>query len=199
MPESSYEKVYFERMKNRSGFQMWARSFFFPPLRSYLLGDVLDLGCGIGEIASYIESPNRYFGVDINPYCVEYLQGKGLWAKAGSVYEIPLEADSVDVVILSHVLEHLDAPDKALDEISRVLRSSGTLIVIVPMHHGYTTDRTHRIFYRPKQLSEIAQKHDYDVKSISIFPIPWEVLGEFFYFFEYRMIAQKNSLKVGIN
>jgi hypothetical protein len=62
------------------------------------------------------------------------------------------------------------------------------------MHHGYTTDETHRIFYQPRQLAALAQKHKYDVKSISIFPIPWEFLGELFYFFEYRMIAQKQIL-----
>jgi ubiquinone/menaquinone biosynthesis C-methylase UbiE len=193
MSESSYDKIYFERLINRSAFQMWVRSFFFSPLREYLKGDVLDLGCGIGEIADYVETKKRYFGVDINPFCVNYLQEKGLSARLGSVYQIPLDANSMDVVILSHVLEHLDAPDKAMDEISRVLKPLGILIVIVPMHYGYTTDSTHRIFYRPGQLGEIAQKHSYDVKRISIFPIPWEFLGEFFYFFEYRMIAQKNA------
>jgi len=163
------------------------------PLRRYLKGDVLDLGCGIGEIANYVETQDQYFGVDINPYCVEYLQGKGLWAKIGSVYQIPLDTSSMDVIILSHVLEHLEKPDSAFAEISRVLKPSGTLIVIVPMHHGYTTDNTHRIFYRPKLLAETAKKHNYEVKSISIFPIPWEFMGELFYFFEYRMIAQQQT------
>ena len=94
---------------------------------------------------------------------------------------------------LQEVLEHLEEPDNALVEISRVLKPLGTFIIIVPMHHGYTTDNTHRIFYRPKQLAELAKKFHYDVKSISIFPIPWEFLGELFYFFEYRMIAQKQD------
>jgi ubiquinone/menaquinone biosynthesis C-methylase UbiE len=194
MPESSYDKVYFEKLIHRSRFQLWMRSFFFSPLRPYLKGNVLDVGCGIGEIANYVEAQENYFGLDINPYCVEYLQDKGLWAKAGSVYQIPLDTASMDVIILSHVLEHLEEPDRALTEISRVLKPSGTFIVIVPMHHGYTTDETHRIFYRPRQLADLAQKHKYDVKSISIFPIPWEFLGELFYFFEYRMIAQKHIL-----
>jgi ubiquinone/menaquinone biosynthesis C-methylase UbiE len=193
MSEDFYDKVYFEKLINRNAFQMWMRSFFFKPLRPYLKGDVLDLGCGIGEIANYVKKRACYFGVDINPYCVEYIKSKGLRARSGSAYEIPLDANSMDVAILSHVLEHLEEPDNALVEISRVLKPSGTFIVIVPMHHGYTTDNTHRIFYRPKQLAELAKKYHYDVKSISIFPIPWEFLGELFYFFEYRMIAQKQD------
>lgn len=193
MPEYSYDKVYFEKLIHRTRFQLWMRSFFFSPLRGYLKGNVLDIGCGIGEVANYVESQEKYFGLDINPYCVEYLQRKGLWAKIGSVYQIPLDTSSMDVIIMSHVLEHLEDPDNALAEISRVLKPSGTFIAIVPMHHGYTTDSTHRIFYQPRQLAELAQKHDYEVKRISMFPIPWEFLGELFYFFEYRMIAQKQT------
>lgn len=84
MTDNSYGKVYFERLLNRTAFQMWTRKFFFSALRPYLKGDVLDLGCGIGEVAHYVEVQDRYFGVDINPYCVEYLQSKRLWAKLGS-------------------------------------------------------------------------------------------------------------------
>jgi len=193
VPEHSYDIAYFQRLINRNPFQLWVRSFFFLSLRQYLKGDVLDLGCGIGELSKYVEARERYLGVDINPYCVEYLQNKGLWARLGSVYQIPLDTASVDVVVLSHVLEHLETPDKALVEISRVLRPFGTLLVIVPMRRGYMGDSTHRVFYRPKQLGELADKHHFDIKGISIFPIPWEILGEFFYFFEYRMIAQKKS------
>lgn len=194
MTDNSYDKVYFGRLLNRTAFQMWTRSFFFSALRTYLKGDVLDLGCGIGEVANYVEAQDRYFGVDINPYCVEYLQSKRLWAKLGSAYEIPLDSESVDVVIMSHVLEHLDDPARAMNEISRVLRPSGTLIVIVPMRYGYTTDSTHRIFYDPGRLRKIAKEHHYDVQSILVFPIPWEFLGNYFYFFEYRLIARKKTV-----
>lgn len=95
---------------------------------------------------------------------------------------------------MSHVLEHLDDPARALNEISRVLRPSGTLIVIVPMRYGYTTDSTHRFFYDAGRLRKIAKEHHYDVQSILVFPIPWEFLGSFFYFFEYRLIARKKTV-----
>lgn len=194
MSEYSYDKAYFERLINRNAIQMWMRKFFFSALRPYLRGDVLDLGCGIGEVANYIEAQDRYFGVDINPYCIENLQSKKLWAKLGSAYKIPLDSESVDVVLMSHVLEHLDDPARAMNEISRVLRPSGTLIVIVPMHYGYMTDTTHRIFYDPERLRKIAKEHNYEVQSVLHFPIPWEFLGNYFYFFEYRLIARKKTI-----
>lgn len=191
--DHSYNKTYFEMLKRRSSFQLWARSFFFVSLHSYLKGDVLDLGCGIGEVTNHVEAQNKYFGVDINPLCVNFLREKGFWAEVGSAYEIPMNAASVDVVLMSHVLEHLDDPTRALSEISRVLRSSGLLIVIVPMIKGFHNDPTHRIFYNRDLLRKFAEKNHYEVRSISLFPLPFEVMGNFFYFFEYRMIAQKEK------
>jgi ubiquinone/menaquinone biosynthesis C-methylase UbiE len=192
-PDHSYDKAYFELLKGRSSFQFWARSLFFVSLHSYLKGDILDLGCGIGEVTNHVEDQNKYFGVDINPFCVNFLREKGFCAKVGSAYEIPMDASSVDVVFMSHVLEHLDDPTRALSEISRVLRPSGLLIVIVPMVKGFHSDPTHRIFYNRDLLRKLAKKNHYEVRSTSLFPFPLEVLGNFFYFFEYRMIAQKEN------
>ena len=192
MAEYSYDRKYFDRLISRNKFQIWARSFFFPPLQPLLKGNVLDLGCGIGELANFVEKKSQYFGVDINPFCIDYIRKKGLWGEYGSVYKIPLGSETMDVIMLSHVLEHLESPDNALEEISRVLRPSGKLIVIVPMYNGYTKDSTHRFFYGPKQLKEVAQKHDFLIEKFSIFPIAWELLGDFLYFFEYRMVVRKN-------
>lgn len=45
----------------------------------------------------------------------------------GSAYELPLPSDSVDVVIISDVLEHLHDLPRALAELTRVLRPGGLL------------------------------------------------------------------------
>jgi len=172
MPDYSYDKKYFEILRKRSFLQILIRNILFIPLRPYLKGDVLDLGCGIGEVAGHVQDKNRYFGIDINIYCVDFLQQKGIRSKIGSAYQIPLDAHSVDVVIMSHVLEHLDDPARAMNEISRVLRPYGTLIVIVPMRYGYDTDPSHRVFYDPEQLRNLAQEYHYEEQSISVFPIP---------------------------
>jgi 2-polyprenyl-3-methyl-5-hydroxy-6-metoxy-1,4-benzoquinol methylase len=191
MSNNIYDKSYFEILQRRSPLQRWVRSYFFSVLHSYLKGNVLDVGCGIGELANHVQDKSKYFGIDVNPYCVNYLLVRSLQAEVGSVYEIPSGPLAFDVVVMSHVLEHLDDPQRAIHEISRVLKPSGYLILIVPMKKGFNMDPTHRIFYDVKALDNLAKENNYGVISISTFPLSIPVLGNFFYFFEYRMVAQK--------
>lgn len=59
--------------------------------------------------------------------------GAGPWVSIrGSVYELPFADETFDVVIISEVLEHLGEDEKALAEISRVLKRGGTLAASVP-------------------------------------------------------------------
>ncbi len=46
--------------------------------------------------------------------------------------EIPLESDSVDLIICSEVIEHVENRPKALDELRRVLKNDGKIIFSMP-------------------------------------------------------------------
>lgn len=48
------------------------------------------------------------------------------------MYALPFADSSLDTVLFSEVIEHLDTPDKALSEIYRVLRPGGRVIIIFP-------------------------------------------------------------------
>ena len=56
------------------------------------------------------------------------------------VEALPYPPDSIDIVVLDQVLEHVRHPWKAIDEINRVLRRGGvaicTSVFIYPIHHG---------------------------------------------------------------
>lgn len=100
---------------------------------------ILDAGCGEGFTVNKIVQQNKgteITGLDIEKDALAYAKdiNPGIKFIEGSVYELPFEDDQFDIVILSEVLEHLDDPLKALDEVKRV--SSGYSVISVP-HEPY--------------------------------------------------------------
>ena len=111
--------------------------FLLPHLRSGL--DVLDAGCGVGSIALDLApaiAPGRIFGIDLDPEQIEVARNtaaqRGIenaeFAPA-SVYELPFEDGSFDVVYANAVLFYLREPRRALVEFKRVLRPGGLAAV----------------------------------------------------------------------
>lgn len=92
-------------------------------------GQTLDLGGGSGPYVEYF--PNR-LGFDIAP-------GPGV-DLVGDAHDLSHFADDTfDCVLCTEVLEHLHTPQRAIDEIHRVLKPGGKLILttrfIFPLHN----------------------------------------------------------------
>lgn len=100
--------------------------------------DVLELGCGTGTVALRLADalPDAHVvGLDPDDEALAIARGKDhdrrvAW-RTGSATALDLLDASVDVVVTSLVLHHLDHDDKlrALREAARVLRPGGTLHV----------------------------------------------------------------------
>lgn len=52
------------------------------------------------------------------------------------ITNIPLEKDYFDLIICYHILEHIEDDKKAMEELQRVLKSSGTCIIQTPFKEG---------------------------------------------------------------
>jgi len=82
-----------------------------------------------------------------------------LWGRAKAVdiiapgHELPLEDDSFDFVLASHVIEHIPDPIAALKEWARVARR---YIVLVVPHRDRTFDRDRPL----TPLSELIERHE---------------------------------------
>ncbi|SRR5258708_4100461 len=59
--------------------------------------------------------------------------------KKGNIYELPYKANLFDIIICTEVLEHLEEPDKALDELKRVTKKY--IIISVPDEPLFTIQR----------------------------------------------------------
>ena len=99
---------------------------------------VIDVGCGTGhlllELGNRLHTPLRLYGLDFSDSAVR--RSRRLVPSAEfvvtSVYEIPYPDDNFDIVTCTETLEHLQRPEEALEEMFRVLKPGGQLVVTVP-------------------------------------------------------------------
>lgn len=93
---------------------------------------LLDVGCGSGWSTWLLARAGyRAVGVDLNPEAFEK-RGDGASFIAGSALDLPLASASFDAVCVHEALEHVPRPERALDEMLRVLRPGGAIVVVGP-------------------------------------------------------------------
>lgn len=98
---------------------------------------VADIGCGRGfYFPLYHQLGATIIGVerDAEPLAMARLRAQSLEAtvlEAGAE-RVPLDDETVDVVVMSEILEHLPSPSLALAEARRILVPGGWLLVTVP-------------------------------------------------------------------
>ncbi len=94
---------------------------------------ILDLGGGTGLFAGrLIGRCKEIHLLDESPRMVEQVPCKGIVALVGSGTEIPYTDRFFDAIVLSDVFHHINDQDRVLDEVTRVLKSGGRLLVNEP-------------------------------------------------------------------
>lgn len=96
---------------------------------------LLDAGCGEGFVSARIKArlPNvNIEGIDLEDNYLDFAKSnfKNIKLIKASIYDIPKNDDSYDIVLCNEVLEHLDDPHKALRQLFRV--SKKYVLVSVP-------------------------------------------------------------------
>jgi len=87
-------------------------------------GKTLDIGAGDGLITSLIKA----VGIDDNELACKLARQKGVDVRVGSAYKIKID-DKFDNVFMGDVIEHLEKPELALNEVKKVLKDDGLFYV----------------------------------------------------------------------
>ena len=90
---------------------------------------VLDVGCGSSRILSAVPG---MLGLDIQLHKLRYARRYGNPLVHGSIFALPFVDSAFDCVICSEVIEHIPAQEKPFDELARVLKTGGRLILGTP-------------------------------------------------------------------
>ena len=101
--------------------QMRRLGAFFESFDSEAL--IADIGSG------YNKYSDRCIAIDI----IEY-DGVDI---LGNLYNIPLSDGSLDGIVVRGVLEHVEAPEKAVEELKRVLKPGGMIYSSIPFMQAY--------------------------------------------------------------
>ena len=164
------DQEYYEYLTKRSihGY-LYRRYVFHPRIIKYIKGKCLDVGCGIGDFVKHCPD---CIGVEINDMLVEFCVERGLDVQLSQPDKLPFGENSFDSIMLDNVLEHLSDPSALMQEISRVLRIAGVLVVGVPGTKGYASDPDHKIFYDKELLIRTIECYGYELENILNIPLP---------------------------
>ena len=106
-------------------------------LDQFSFDNLLDIGCGTGNLLSLISSKydTNLAGIDFSPEMLEIAHSK-LGNKAdlrlGNSENLPFEYESFDMVICTDSFHHYPHPDNVLKGIKNVLKPEGNLLIADP-------------------------------------------------------------------
>jgi 2-polyprenyl-3-methyl-5-hydroxy-6-metoxy-1,4-benzoquinol methylase len=95
---------------------------------------ILDVGCGNGLLLALLRDKGyAVSGVDFSgDAAVAARRLNGVEVRVGSLADQAFADESFDLITLFHVMEHVTEPKAVLDEVRRVLKPDGRVIVQVP-------------------------------------------------------------------
>jgi SAM-dependent methyltransferase len=98
---------------------------------------LLDVGCGNGEFLSKIRALGWHaVGLEFDPKACALGSSRGLQIVRGSVPDTSFDSESFDAITLHHVIEHVHDPRAVLDELLRLLKPGGTIVLTTPNWHS---------------------------------------------------------------
>lgn len=113
---------------------------------------ILDVGSADGPSVEWLRGEQRV-QIDMDPRGLS--AGTGV---CGSALALPFAEETFDVVGAFDVLEHCEPERQALDELTRVLKTGGRLLMSVPAYQWAWTDHDvraghHRRYTRPRLVA----------------------------------------------
>ena len=126
-----------ESMGQAIWYNIWTMQKFSP----YLKGEILEVGCGIGNFTNFLTNYGKLWAIDVEENYIR--QTKKLVGGKAEVGFGDIESGKYffdqkefDCIVCLNVLEHIKNDEQALKNMFKLLKPNGKLILLVPAHRG---------------------------------------------------------------
>ena len=152
---------------------------------------ILDLGCGNGKFLERVQSKGQYeiHGIEMpGRSAMRAEKVKGLHLKLGQLQAGDYTENTFDAITLNHVFEHLTEPAETLQNIYKILKPSGVLLIAIPnidslqsrLFKGkwlHLDPPRHLFFFRPTHLHLALRKFGFEKVSEKHFNTEYNPFG----------------------
>jgi len=143
--------------------------FRFKEVKKYFVkGKLLDIGCRSGELRNFLPKEIQYYGLDFIEDYGQFIDN--FYHLDVSKNKIPADDNSFEYVHLGEVLEHISCFMNVFEEIHRILKPNGLIVITVPnnFHLLQAISILHKHNYKKTRLDIEAIKHlDTHIHSLS--------------------------------
>lgn len=157
MNPAEYERMY--RYEDHYWWFVSRRELVDSLVRRLPLGSdavIVDVGCGTGATAVQLRNYGRVIGVDISPLALAWSQKRGLSDLLLAAAErLPITRESVDVIVATDILEHLDDDLAVLREFHRALKPGGYVVVTVPAYSILWSEHDLALMHRRRYVARV--------------------------------------------
>lgn len=171
----------------------WTFSLF----RSWVRGDVLEVGCGVGTFTRRLvasQACRRILSIDISAdavaHCRDGIQHASLEIRHADVQAID---GAFDLILCLNVLEHIEDAAAALQHMVDLLRPGGTLFLLVPAHallySAFDRESGHYRRYSKAAMRALLA-HIRSATPLSVRQFYFNTIGAIGYFAVYRLFRK---------
>ena len=179
---------FYDKKKKKINRESKEYKYYFKHFRPYLelvkkykiKGRALDIGCGAGHLMLCLK--NNGFdteGIEISPVLVSTLKKERCKVYCSEINDKKIKRNHYNLITFNQVLEHIEYPEKFIENVRTKLAERGYLILAVPYIYGLVPNilrskwyglgyGQHVNFFSKKSLEIMLERNGFEVSEFKV-------------------------------
>ena len=139
-------------------------------------GRALDIGCGLGWLLSALDEKWEKYGIELSAYAAERA-GQYAEVFTGSLLDYRVPEASFDLVIMHHVIEHMEDPVANIKMVRELLKHGGKIVLGTPdfdsgcarrfgLNYRLLNDPTHISLFSSDSMHRFLRDHGFAINKV---------------------------------